>query len=367
MVTSRFQDIFGAPPSVVAQAPGRVNLLGEHTDYNDGFVLPVAITQQTQVSLGFNSKENARFVLHADTLDQHVEFDLTTLPEPQFARYVYGCLRETQAQGELVPPMNIHVSSTVPMGVGLSSSAALEVAMLRGLRGLLGVPFDDVMVAKLAQRAEVEYAGVRCGILDQMASSLADTQRALFLDTKTLQRRLVPLPEGTAVLVLDSGVSRSLATSGYNTRRGECEAAAKALGVTSLRDLQSDDSRSADIDDLPSPLRQRVRHVLSENARVLRAVEGVSAKEFGALMRESHASQRDDYEVSVPAVDRLVQLLQSHPAVYGARLTGGGFGGACVALCEADALAEIGDAVLRDYRATGEQGRVLVPHETAAA
>jgi galactokinase len=354
---SRFQDVFGRPASISARAPGRVNLLGEHTDYNDGFVLPIAITQQTEVSMAPALGERPRFTLHADALDAQVRFTLDEAPTDQFARYVYGCLRETQGQGALVPPLDIHVRSDVPMGVGLSSSAALEVATLRALRGLLGVPFDDVLIARLAQRAEIDYAGVRCGVMDQMASSLADSRRALFLDTRSLARRLVPLPEGAAVLVLDSGIARALATSGYNERRAECEAAAAQLGVASLRDVTD----RAAIERLPSPLRERARHVFTENERVLQAVEGVSAAEFGRLMNASHASLRDDYAVSVPELDRLVALLQSHPAVFGARLTGAGFGGACVALCRAEALVEVAPAVLGDYQAAGGRGRQLVP------
>ena len=352
-----FEEAFGSRPSVVAQAPGRVNLLGDHTDYNEGYVLPIAIARTTRVSLGIGPGEGAAFTLHADTLGLRAEFGLDELPREQAARYVYGCLREVRDQGAHLPPLNIHVSSDVPMGVGLSSSAALEVAMLRALRGLLNIPLDDVSIAKLAQRAEVGYAGVRCGIMDQMASSLADQNRALFLDTRTLKRRLVSLPRGGAVLVLDSGISRSLATSGYNQRRAECEASAASLGTASLRDV---DDLGA-VDALPAPLRGRARHVVSENRRVLEAVAGVSAETFGRLMNESHASLRDDHEVSVPALDRLVALLQSHPAVFGARLTGAGFGGACVALCRADALREVSAAVLCDYRAVGGQGRILVP------
>ena len=212
-------------------------------------------------------------------------------------------------------------------------------------------------LAQLAQRAEIEYAGVRCGIMDQMASSLAGTQCALFLDTRTLDRRLVPLPPASAVLVLDSGVARTLAGSGYNRRRAECEEAARRLGVAALRDVS--DISIADI--LPEPLRRRVRHVVSENARVLLAASCHDATEFGILMNASHASLRDDYEVSVPELDQLVGLLQAHPHVYGARLTGAGFGGACVALCEPQALREISETVLRDYSSAGFTGRVLVP------
>lgn len=352
---SSFESVFGELPEVTAQAPGRVNLLGEHTDYNDGYVLPIAIPQETHVSMRRNGKGS--YVLYAESLDSRVHFSLGKPPEEHFATYVYGCLMEARAIGIEVPPLDIHIQSDVPIGVGLSSSAALEVATLRALRALGGERLDDVSIAQLAQRAEIEYAGVRCGIMDQMASSLADTCSALFLDTRTLERRLVPLPPVSAILVLDSGVPRVLAGSGYNQRRAECEEAARLLGVPALRDIH--DVEIADV--LPEPLRSRVRHVVSENARVLRAADCNNAEEFGNLMNASHASLRDDYQVSVPALDQLVALLQAHPEVYGARLTGAGFGGACVALCVPQALQEIAGLVLHDYAQAGFQGRVLVP------
>ena len=241
----------------------------------------------------------------------------------------------------------------------VSSSAALEVATLRAVRSLLNLPLDDVALALAAQRAEVQHAGVRCGIMDQMAASLADSEQALFLDTRTMRRRLLPLPPKSAVLVIDSGIKRSLATSSFNQRRAECEEAAKRLGVRALRDIGIQDM--AKVDALDEPWRRRARHVVTENARVLQAADGADGVEFGALMNASHASLRDDFDVSVPALDRLVELLQQHPAVFGARLTGAGFGGACVALCRSSAVAEISAQVLAEYAAEGFSGRLLVP------
>jgi galactokinase len=340
---------------VIGEAPGRVNLLGEHTDYNDGFVLPIAIPQKTRVAM--RRRDDGVFELHATALDRRVRFSFDDPPTEHFASYVYGCLFEARAIGLEVPALDIRVDSDVPMGVGLSSSAALEVATLRALRELTHQPLDDVRLAQLAQRAEIEHAGVRCGIMDQMAASLADTERALLLDTRSLERRLVPLPPDSAVLVLDSGIARTLADSGYNERRAECERAARRLGVASLRDV----SDVASLDRLPEALRRRARHVVTENARVLAAVDSGDAHEFGRLMNASHASLRDDYEVSVPALDRLVELLQEHPEVYGARLTGAGFGGACVALCRPAALRAVAQAVIDDYAEEGYDGEMLVP------
>jgi galactokinase len=356
MQPKHFEEVFGHPPEAVAEAPGRVNLLGEHTDYNEGFVLPIAIAQRTRVAL--RRRSAAGCVLYAANFDRRLELSLASPPEEHFATYVYGCLAEASAAGARVPPLEIHVSSDVPIGIGLSSSAALEVAVLRALRELLGLAFDDIRIAQLARAAEVKYAGVDCGIMDQMAASLADTSLALFLDTRTLETRLLPLPADTAVLVLDSGVARSLAGSAYNDRRAECTAAARLLGIGALRDVAD----TAATDALPEPLRRRARHVVTENARVLRTLAGLDAAAFGALMNASHASLRDDFEVSIPALDTLVALLQAHPRVYGARLTGAGFGGACVALCDPQGLAETAAEVLDAYARAGfSGGRQVVP------
>jgi galactokinase len=355
-----FQDVFGSRPEVYARAPGRVNLLGEHTDYNDGFVLPIAIPQSTRVAMRRSAGAKSR--VHAVAYGRTVEFapgtDAPAGEDNPFARYVSGTLIEAAHEGFEVPALDILVASDVPIGVGLSSSAALEVAVLRALRELLELDLDDVRIAQVAQRAEIEHAGVRCGIMDQMASSLADTRSALFLDTRTLRRQLVPLPEGSSVLVMDSGVARSLATSGYNQRRAECEAAAAALGVPALRDVEYVSAVEQLGDET---LRRRARHVVSENQRVLSAAAGCDARGFGTLMNASHASLRDDYEVSVPEVDRLVELLQQHPAVFGARMTGAGWGGACVALCQAGMQEDAARAVLPAYAAGGGRGRALVP------
>jgi galactokinase len=350
-----FADVFGKPPAVSAEAPGRVNLLGEHTDYNDGYVLPTAIPQTTCVSIRENGGK--QFSLYAAELEHAAEFTMESAPHEHFASYVYGCVRELHDYSFAVPPLDIHISSSIPIGVGLSSSAALEVATLRALRQLFNLPLDDVAIAQLAQRAEIRYAGVNCGIMDQMASSLADTRSMLFLDTRTLQRRLLPLPARAEILVIDSGVARSLAASKYNERRAECEQAARLLGLRALRDVTD----TAAIETLPQPLRRRARHVVSENNRVLRAVESIDGASFGELMNASHTSLRDDYEVSIRQLDRLVELLQIQCAVHGARLTGAGFGGACIALCVEGEARAVGERVLEEYNTAAQLGRILVP------
>jgi galactokinase len=351
---SEFVDYFGIQPEVKASAPGRVNLLGEHTDYNDGFVLPIAIPQRTWVELSRSPDEWNRFrSMNLNGLVQYRSGD--TFPSG-FAAYLAGCFEVLREVTDVMTPVNLLVHSDVPMGAGLSSSAALEVAVLRGLRELFHLAVDDVDIALLAQQAEIRFAGVRCGIMDQMAASLADEQHMLFLDTRTLERRLLPLPEHSELVVLDSGVPRSLANSAYNQRRAECELAASQLGVAMLRDIKD----PAAAETLPEPLNRRARHVVTENRRVLDAVSGVSASEFGVLMNASHTSLRNDFEVSIPALDCLVELLQNHPDIYGARLTGAGFGGACVALARAGRGPKVAGEVLAAYDRKAYHGRVLV-------
>jgi len=349
-----YKQIFNAVPDVQASAPGRVNLLGEHTDYNDGFVLPTAIPQQTTVQIGYSP--NNRHHFYSANLNEWVDVNPEETALKGFAKYVYGCIRVIEESGYSVPPINIFVSSSVPIGSGLSSSAALEVATLRGLRSLLSLEFDDVKLAQLGQQAEIQYAGVSCGILDQMACSLADTEHMLFLDTRTLNRQLLSFPAGVEIVVIDSGVARSLASSGYNQRRSECEAAAQQLGVKALRDISDPQA----IDQLPDLLRKRARHVITENNRVLQALSGISAEVFGQLMNASHTSLKDDYEVSIPALDELVNIFQNTPDVFGARLTGAGFGGACVALVTVGKAKVISKQVLEKYNQIRHEGKILV-------
>ena len=354
-----FESLFNAAPMQQGVAPGRVTVLGEHTDYSEGFVLPTVIPQHTTVQLGLSSAQVFHF--YSQTLDQAVQVEIAADPPPGFGRYLWGCIRCLERLGHSVPPLNVYVTSTIPVGVGLSSSAALEIALLRGLRSLFSLPLTDLELAQLGQRAEREYAGVQCGILDQMAVTFAAPNTLLFLDTRTLDHQPVPLPEGSEILVLDSGLPRTLATSGYNQRRAECEAAAAQLGVSALRDIQT----LQQLERLPKPLRQRATHVLTENQRVLAARSGVSAQQLGALMNASHASLRDTFAVSVPGVDCLAALLQETPGVFGAKLTGAGFGGACVALVKRGQAIAIAQTVLERYGRAGYRGRLLVPAPTS--
>jgi galactokinase len=345
-----FATLFGRPPQAVGRAHGRVNLIGDHTDYNDGFVLPTVIPQVTVVEVARGAD---RHVAYSATLNRRVEFGrMGALRD--FARYVGGCLRVLAADGVDVPPLLIRVASTVPVGAGLSSSAALEVATLLAVNALLALDLSPVQVAILGRRAEIEYAGVQVGIMDQMACALAEPERMLFLDTRSLDYRLLPLPAGAEAVVIDSGEQRALAGSAYNTRREECRRAAEMLHVPSLRDVTD----VAGVERLPSPLRERARHVVSENQRVLRATTA-EAREFGALMNASHQSLRDDYAVTTPTLDALAAFLREQPEAFGARMTGAGFGGACVALARAGRGAEVAGRAADYGRAKG--WRRIVP------
>jgi galactokinase len=331
-MSALFSELFVTAPAAMARAPARANLLGEHTDYNDGFVLPTPLPYVTTVAVGPGPA--GMIEAHAARFNETKTRPLDAPPAGDWLDYVLGCVRVAIQEGAVVEGVRVTIDSDVPMGAGISSSAALEVATLRALRDWLGLDLDDVQVAKLGQRAESGYVGMPCGIMDQMVSSLGTPGQALFLDTRSLEHRLLPLPASHALAVVHSGVAHRLTDGGYRQRRSECEAAAAALNVKSLRDLDVADLPA--IAALPEPLNRRARHVVTENRRVLEgvvALERADAAAFGRLMVESHASQRDDYSVSLPEIDALVDTALKHGAI-GARLTGGGFGGCIIALVE---------------------------------
>jgi galactokinase len=348
-----FEELLGLRPLAVATAPGRINLIGEYTDLNDGFVLPVATRRCTRVEVAFSPDDHFRY--HSVNLAETVMLQEGASPTAGFARYVHGCVEVLRRRGERVPAVVLRIDSDLPLGSGLSSSASLCVATLRVLRALLHLQIDDRELAHLARQAETEYAGVRTGLLDQLACSFCGPDQMLLIDTRTLDRRVMPMPAGTELVVLHSGVERELGNTAYNTRRVECEAAARALGLSSLRDL-GDITALARLD---LHLRRRAQHVVTENQRVLEAVNADAAT-FGALMNASHRSLRDDFEVSVPALDALVSVLQSDPQVLGARLTGAGFGGACVALVRVGSAPEVAARALAAHASAGFRGRLLV-------
>ncbi len=336
---TRFLQRFGQRPEIGTRAPGRVNLIGDHTDYNAGLVLPAGIPQQTSVLAAFR-RTNGPHEAISETLDEHVRYDEFNAASG-FGRYVQAAIKVVEERGVAVPPLLLMVTSEVPVGAGLSSSASLEVALLRAIDKLLGLGLGAVELAMMAHQAETRHVGVPCGMMDQMAASLATPDRMLFLDTRSLTWELFALPDGAEILVLDSGTRRSLLTSGYNRRIEECRAAAAAMGVASLREVED----PARVERLPEPIRSRARFVLAENERVAAAVHA-DADVFGRLMVESHEGLRDDFDVVAPSVEALVGTLNGRDDVLGARMTGAGFGGACVALVKVGTAAKIGRTVI---------------------
>jgi galactokinase len=346
---------------VRADAPGRVNLIGEHTDYQDGFVLPSAVPQRTHVVLRVRPDHVVR--ASSAELGAPIEYELTREERGKgWGDYIQGITWALTQQGVRVGGFELRVHSDVPIGSGLSSSAALEVATLRALRTAFALDLPDVALAQAAQRAEVEFVGVPVGIMDQMASSLAGEHEALFLDTRSLSYERIPFPANLELVVLDSGVAHRHASGEYVTRRREADEAARQLGVPRLRDLAVDQLDRLRI--LPTVLARRARHIVHENQRVVDAKEALLASDvrrLGLLFNASHQSLRDDYEVSVDAVDRLVESAVADPDVFGARMTGGGFGGAVVIAAAAGSGQAVARRVADAYGRAGGQPRILVP------
>lgn len=331
---------------VQVRAPGRVNLIGEHTDYNDGYVLPVAI--QLGVRVHAQPRADTHCVIYSETLDDQIEFDLEALPSPQdletsWGRYVVGVAFMLQEHvGRTLRGFDAVVSSDLPTGAGLSSSAAIESAFAILWNHLNDLGLDRKMLALLCQRAEWHYAGVHCGVMDQFASLLSEAGCALFIDTRTLETEKVPIPQEWSIVVADTGKPRALADSAYNERKAQCEQAVRSLQsifgnkVQALRDVDVE-SLAMFSPLLDPPFRQRARYVVSENARVqafLHALRAGEAQRVRSLMLASHHSLREDYEVSCAELDAMVSACLHAPGCIGVRMTGAGFGGACVALVE---------------------------------
>jgi galactokinase len=356
------------PETASADAPGRVNLIGEHTDYHDGFVLPTVIPQRTcvQVERRPGRRIRASSTAYGGGWEEYRAGD--ERPGRGWMDYVQGVTAILARHRVAVPGFDVRIRSDVPVGAGVSSSAALEVSLLRALRELLEFAADDLMLARMAQAVETDFVGAPVGIMDQMAVSLGRPQEALFIDTRSLLVESLPLPPTIELVVIDSAVPHAHAGGEYATRRRESFAAAARLGVERLRDL--DPASLSRVAELPPLLARRARHVVTENQRVLDAVAALragDAAQLGALFSASHASMRDDYETSTPDVDTLVTIAEATPDVYGARLTGGGFGGAVVALIKAGRGRSAAPAIRDAYRtATKRPAVVLVPADQGA-
>ena len=358
MIEQTFKETFGALPEVVVRAPGRVNLIGEHTDYNDGYVLPAAIDRA--ITHAGRRRADRRVRVHSEDFHASTEFDLDDIQKDSdktWSNFLRGVSKFLEAEGHRLSGADIVFGGDVPREAGLSSSAAVEVGAAAFWNKLLGLGLDSIYVVKLARRAENEFVGVPCGIMDQFISALGKRDHALFLDCRDLSYRHVPLRAGVKIVVCNSGVKRALAQSEYEVRLKQCRAAVAKIAATgravkSLRDVElSDlDAVRGAMDGL---LWRRAHHVVSENLRTLEAVKVLQAghlERFGELMNQSHDSLRDDYEVSSKELDQLVELARRQPGVLGARMTGAGFGGCTVNLVRADAAGDFAQAVSRGYK-----------------
>jgi galactokinase len=369
-IAAHFTQRFGAAPTFVVRAPGRVNLIGEHTDYNDGFVLPLAIDRAAWVAL--RPRNDSRVSVYSVDYKEAREFDLNELKHEKagWVEYVKGVAWCLQDAGMKLKGWEGVLAGDVPLGAGLSSSAAVEMATARAFAAVSGFAWDAVAQAKLAQRAENKWIGVNCGIMDQLISSTGRAGHAMLIDCRSLELQPAPLPEGVAVVVLDTSTRRGLVDSAYNERRSQCEAAAKSFAVRALRDVTPTSLASTD-GKLDATTHRRARHVITENDRTVRAVDAMRRGDIsclGRLMNESHASLRDDYEVSSDALNAMVEAAQAHKSCYGARMTGAGFGGCAVAIVKADAADDFVAATSTAYKVrTGHDPAVYVCRATDGA
>ncbi len=363
-VKQGFQDEFGEAPTHIVRAPGRVNLIGEHTDYNDGFVFPMAIDRATFIAL--RPREDNKVVALSLDMDDRREFALENLKcptEAEWIDYLVGVAWALGERGYRLRGWEGVVSGDVPIGSGLSSSAALELVTARAFYEVSGFEWDAGAMALAGQTAENEWLGVKCGIMDQMISAAGVKDRALLIDCRSLETASAPLPPDTVVVILDTNTRRGLVDSKYNERRAQCEAAARHFGVPALRDVDGESFAHRE-HELEPLMRRRARHVITENERTLRARDAMNAGDpvtLGQLMIESHISLRDDFEVSSPALDAIVDCANAEDACCGARMTGAGFGGCAVALVQADGIEAFVERVGACYHAaTGNEPIIYV-------
>jgi galactokinase len=346
-----FRERFGGEPQGLVRGPGRVNLIGEHTDYNDGFVLPLAIDAAVWIALRPRADRTVR-VWSADFGDA-AEFSLDALSHDthRWTEYIKGVAWALAQDGYSLRGWEGVIAGEVPIGAGLSSSAALEIACARAFADVSGLSWDSVRMAQVAQTAENGWIGLRCGIMDQLVAACGREGHAILIDCRSLDISTVPMPADARVVVLDTGTRRNLSSSAYNTRRQECETAAQAFGVAALRDLTVDDLGRPPAG-IHADVLKRARHVVTENARVLRAAAALERGDHrcvGALMTESHHSLRDDFEASTPELDTMVECAERAGSV-GARMTGGGFGGCAVALVHESDCPRFVQDTLRAYQ-----------------
>jgi len=344
---------FNAKPQFIVRAPGRVNLIGEHTDYNDGFVLPMAIDRAVWIAL--SPRADSQIRIHSLDLEVDSAFDLDSLTKGEgWAEYPKAIANQLLKRGYKLIGFDAVMTGDVPRGAGLSSSAAVELAIARAFAVISGFAWDAPKMARIAQKAENEWVGVNVGIMDQMASAACKKGNALFLDCRSLEIQHAPLPKGVSVVILDTSTRRGLVDSAYNERRNQCEEAARWFGVKALRDVSVDEFEGKiKREKLDEIVLKRARHIVTENARVLEAVQVMKAgnvKRLGELFNASHNSLRDDFEVTNEALNQIVECAQEQSSCYGARMTGAGFGGCAVALVKEENTQEFTNTVSAAYR-----------------
>jgi len=377
-IAAEFQKHYGRPPRWIVAAPGRVNVIGEHTDYNDGFVLPMAIERYAIMAADSASSSSSSSLSIYDThFKESATIDISapvTKGQPKWSNYIRGVLAGFQQRGVTIPALDVAFMSTVPLGGGLSSSAALEVCTATLMEAATGKKIDPVEKALLAQKAEHEFAGVPCGIMDQFISTLGQEGHLLLLDCRTRKTELVPMSDpSVALLVVNTNVKHELGSGEYAKRRAECEEAARILGVKSLRDATADQLEKAK-GKLSQVVCRRARHIIGEIERTVHAAEGIRHSNWptvGQLMYASHYALRDDYEVSCKELDVVVDIAEEigyKGGVYGCRMTGGGFGGCCVALVKAGSVPEITKRIAAEYKArTGIDSTIFASRPAAGA
>lgn len=361
-----FHSIFKSPPDFIVRAPGRVNLIGEHTDYNEGFVLPMAIDRAVWIAL--RPRADRRVLVHSLDLNLSADFGLDSLArgENRWEEYIKGVAHEFQLAHYHLTGWEGVLAGDVPRGGGLSSSAALEVATARAFASVSGFEWDALRIARIGQRAENNWLEVQTGIMDQAVSAGAKAGHAFFLDCRSLEYQHIPLPKDVAVAVMDTSTRRGLVGSAYNERREQCERAARWFRVKALRDVSVGEfeERGKNKVGLDELAWKRARHIITENERVLRAVNAMRADDvvtLGKLFNESHASLRDDFEVTNDALNWIVEAAQTRPECLGARMTGAGFGGCAVALVRRDAAETFAQAVGAEYRSrSGKEATIFV-------
>lgn len=356
IVKNTFMNEYGTNPMVVVRAPGRVNLIGEHTDYNDGFVMPMAI--EFAVWIALRPRDDRKVIIHALDFETTIEIDLDNMSKAPTspAEYIKGMAWALMDEGHTLNGWEGVLKGDVPIGAGLSSSAALELAIARAFHEVSDFEWIPSKMALLAQKAENSWVGVNCGIMDQMISASGKANHALLIDCRSLETRLAPLPPNTSIIIMDTMTRRELVDSLYNERRQQCETAAKLLGVSALRDVTSEQLK-ANAKKLDPVTLKRAMHVVSENERTLESLDAMlagDAKLLGNLMYQSHMSLRDYFEVTkmphrMDALDIMVQRARRHKACLGARMTGGGFGGCAVALVHSDEVEDFCHATIERY------------------